>query len=451
MDLYSYVCRSVLTPLYFLYNNNNLFENLKYLMESQYSPSEVKNEINLKRLQAIVTHAYNNTEYYRNMFTLNGFSPSDIKVMEDIKKIPVLCKEDVINNQPMMIAKNFDKYVNFETTGSTGIPIKGYRNKKCQEWKMACGLRNNMWAGYRLGERIYCIYGNPKEKIGIKRSIRRKLLTREEFLDSLNLTEQSMQLFANMMMKRPPSLLWGHTHNMYLFAKFIKDRNIDNIKPKGMYSAGMVMHRWEREMVEDVFKCEFQNRYGCEEVGLIASECKKKEGLHINDDDIIVEVLDKNNQKMLSSEIGEITVTDLSNYVMPFIRYKLSDMGSFAIEVCSCGRTQPMLSSIQGRVSDFIVRTDGSVISGISLTDHFGANIRGIKQIQIVQKRNDLICLNIAKNELFSSDTEKEIKVLSEKYFGFRMRVEFNYVPRIMPGKGGKFKFVVSEIKNPFL
>jgi phenylacetate-CoA ligase len=265
------------------------------------------------------------------------------------------------------------------------------------------------------------------------------------------LSRQSMLEFASVLRRKPPSLIYGHAHNMYIFAKFLEKERIFDIRPKGMYSAGMVLHDWERTKVEEIFQCKFQDRYGCEELGLIAAECKKQEGLHINTDDLYVEFLNKSGDPVDPGTPGHIVITDLSNYVMPFIRYRIEDIGIPSDRKCSCGRTQPLIEKIQGRVADFIITPEGRCISGISLTDHFGASIPGVAQMQIVQKEVNLLTLNIVKGAEFDKNSLSTIQNLVRTFFGKNMKFDCNFVENIPQEASGKYRFTICNINNPFL
>src|SRR5690606_30639221 len=116
----------------------------------------------------------------------------------------------------------------------------------------------------------------------------------------------------------------------------------------------------ERELIERVMGCKVTNRYGCEEVGLIASECEEHRGLHINVDDVFLEVVDDEGRPVKPGIPGKILVTDLANYGMPLIRYRIEDVGILSDRQCPCGRGLPLMHSIMGRVADFLKRADGT-------------------------------------------------------------------------------------------
>lgn len=452
MDLYKPICKHIVIPLWAAWERSPYLKHLKYLEESQYLSEEKIREIQWNKIEQLLDHAYKNCPYYTRTFNNEGIHPDDIKSFDDYLSVPILKKEDVHKYHEDLIAPNIEKYKTFLTSGSTGKPLSGYFNKECSELKRACGRRSEFWAGYDLGERIYVLYGNPeKEMKGLekfKAKFRRKFLSRTQVLDLLQLSEESISKFAHKMQKKPPSLLWGHAHGLYLLAKFLEKKGIDNIRPKGIYSAGMILHDFERKKVEEVFKCKIQDRYGTEELGLIATECKEQEGLHINTDCHHLEFLDNNDTPVRPGQRGRIIVTDLTNLAMPFIRYATEDIGILFNKRCSCGRTQPLIERIEGRVADYLVTPDGKLVSGISLTDHFAGQIPGVAQMQIVQERIDLLTLNIVKDDEFGDKSTETISQLVKEFFGERMQVQYEFMDQIPQTKTGKYRFTICKVDH---
>jgi len=452
MDVYKPICKHIVIPLWARWESSPYLEILKYLQKSQYLSEEQIAEIQWKKISHLLYHAYNNCPFYKKRFDLQGIHPNDIRSFDDFLNVPILTKQDVYEHRQHLIAPGVDKYKTFLTSGSTGKPLSGYINKQSSEFKRACGMRSQLWSGYDLGERIYHPYGNPeKEMTGLTRvraKFRRKYLQRVQILDMLELTEQSMLQFADQMRKKPPSLIWGHAHGLYLLASLLESKGIDDIKPKGMYSAGMVLHDFERRKVEEVFHCELQDRYGCEEFGLIASECKKQEGLHINTDSLYVEILTKNGHPVPPGQRGLVTITDLTNLAMPFIRYRMEDIAIPAQMTCSCGRTQPLIKNIEGRIADFLITPDRKLVSGISLTDHFAGHIPGVAQMQIIQNKPDKLTLNIVRDNGFTDMSKEKISYLVKEFFGEKMHYRLTYLDEIPRGPSGKFRFTICEVDN---
>jgi phenylacetate-CoA ligase len=168
--------------------------------------------------------------------------------------------------------------------------------------------------------------------------------------------------------------------------------------------------------------------------------------MHINSFNRLVEVIDRNGKRMESGEVGEIVVTDLTNIGMPFIRYRIEDLAAMSDVKCSCGRNLPLIKKVYGRESDFIVRPDGVMVSGISLSDNFGANITGVKQVQIIQEKIDQVKIRIVIDGGLNISTYENIKRLSREFFGHEMKITIEEVEEIPFEASGKIRFVICKL-----
>jgi phenylacetate-CoA ligase len=204
----------------------------------------------------------------------------------------------------------------------------------------------------------------------------------------------------------------------------------------------------ERKVIEEAFLCKVTDLYGCEEVGLIASECEMHNGMHINMENNYVEFVDYQGNHVLPGQEGAIVVTSLLNRAMPIIRYKIEDIGILSERICSCGRHLPLLEKVRGRVADFLVRKDSSLVAGVSLVERTLTAIPGIDQMQIIQEDMDNITLTLVKNERFTEETQRELEKEFRGVFGTEMAIHFHYVPSIPPEHNGKYRFSISKVKS---
>src|SRR5205085_2497048 len=113
------------------------------------------------------------------------------------------------------------------------------------------------------------------------------LLDRARYLDTLHMDAAALADFAHDLMRKPASLLFGHAHSVFLFAEYVRSQDLGPIRPRGIIATAMVLRDWQRRVIEEVFACRVTNRYGCEEVSLIACECERG-GLHVNADGVYV-------------------------------------------------------------------------------------------------------------------------------------------------------------------
>jgi phenylacetate-CoA ligase len=202
-----------------------------------------------------------------------------------------------------------------------------------------------------------------------------------------------------------------------------------------------MLYKTERYKIESVFGKILYNRYGCEELSIIASECSEHDGLHINAEGLYVEVLDGDNQVP-----GKLVITDLWNKGMPLIRYEIGDMATTKRGLCRCGRGLPRLGEIYGRTSDFLQSPDGKLVSGISILDTFTIHIPGIKQVQIIQDVIDNLHFKIVKDENFNEDSLALLAQNVRTIFGDQMKHETEIVDRIPQTSRGKYKFSICNI-----
>jgi phenylacetate-CoA ligase len=237
----------------------------------------------------------------------------------------------------------------------------------------------------------------------------------------------------------------------YTFAQYLDSISFQakEIGLKGIISSAEKLYDFQRVLMERVFCCPVFDRLGSREVGLIASECDRHEGLHMNADNLVIEVLDDDGNPVPPGEPGRIVVTDLLNKSMPFIRYEMGDIGAWTDRPCSCGRTLPLMKCIDGRTADFILTKDGRKIHGEYFT-HLFYGVRGLKQFQLIQKDLNLIEIKVIKNSEWDARKEPEILEHIRSYMQDpTLKIELIFVPQISKPRSGKLRFTISDLIQP--
>ncbi|MFO7915434.1 MAG: hypothetical protein R6U43_07060, partial [Candidatus Krumholzibacteriales bacterium] len=308
-------------------------------------------------------------------------------------------------------------------------------------------MRGNSWAGWEIGEKQAKFWGSLHDiskTRGLTKKISNWLIKKVLILSSYNMSEEKMFSYQRKLNSYRPQLITGYASALYLFARFIRENNLNIYSPKGIISSAETLYEHQREYIESVFGCDVLNRYGCRETGDIAQECKEKKGLHIYSEHLIVEVVDEDGNPCPPGRMGELVVTDLSNYVFPFIRYKIGDLGALSDRVCPCGRNLPMLEKVEGRIWDVVVGTNGNRMVGALW--HVVKNADGIKQYQVVQEKLGELTLKLVVDKNFNSgEKEKLIDMIREK-LGREMKVDIELVDTIPLTESGKLRYVISEV-----
>ena len=136
---------------------------------------------------------------------------------------------------------------------------------------------------------------------------------------------------------------------------------------------------------------------------------------------------------------------------MPLIRYEVGDVVISSNRTCACGRGLPLFESVVGREADYVLTPTGSLISGISLTDHFATEIPGAAQVQVVQEKLTFLRLRMVPGDGFGPESQQRIAKLVRNTFGAEMRFEVELVDAIPPEPSGKYRFCVSPVATAYL
>jgi phenylacetate-CoA ligase len=451
MDIHALGIRAALGPLWARWEGSPYLKHYRRLRQTQYDPPGTVRTRQWDDVRTQLCHAAATVPFYRQRLAAAGLRPDDIRTHDDYRRLPVLTKADIRTHGAALRSTAYEGAVlqRKETSGSTGVPLVIFVDEASHQHKRACALLADEWSGWRFGERVAKLWGDRGSlRTGWRGWLRNTLLERVTYLDTLKVTGSAMGDFAAKLRRTPHSLIFGHAHSLYLFAEFARGEGIA-LRPRGIISTAMVLHCWQRRTIEEVFGCPVTNRYGCEEVSLIACECEYHDGLHVNADGVYVELL-RDGRPVGPSEPGSVVVTDLTNRAMPLLRYQVGDVASWSERPCPCGRGLPLLSRVEGREADYVVTPTGELISGISLTDHFATQIPGVAQMQIVQEDVCRFVFRIVRGPEFGPISLRRLRELVAHRFGLGVAFTCEYPDRILQEPSGKYRFCISRVANPF-
>jgi phenylacetate-CoA ligase len=453
MSISTFAIRNIIAPLWAWWEGSPYLGHYRALARTQFDAAATIRARQWDAVQALLRHAYHAAPFYRKRFDALGLRPGDIRDFTEYLQLPLLTKADIRAHGPELRAQGYDpaRLYRKKTSGSTGVSLEVLVDEESLQHKRACTLRADEWSGWRFGERVAKVWGNPEyRQRGWRGRLRNALLDRSVYLDTLKMNEAALARFVQQLQRRPPSLLFGHAHSVFLLAEYVRRTGASgSLRPRGIIATAMVLHGWQRRIIEEVFRCRVTNRYGCEEVSLIACECERHEGLHVNAEGVYVELL-RDGRPVPPGEAGSVVVTDLTNRAMPLVRYQVGDVAVWSDRPCSCGRGLPLLERIEGREADYVVTPSGELISGISLTENFALHVPGLAQLQIVQERRDRFLFRIVRGADFGPDSLRRIAALAAERFGPAVAHRCEYVDAIPSEPSGKYRFCISYVDNPF-
>ncbi len=421
----------------------------KSLEKTQWYTKAQLEEIQWSRLRELWHFLWQQNRFYATRFRRAGLDIKSLVCPEDVRKLPFLTKREIRDNTEEMISDGYtaDMLLHFKTGGSTGKALDIFVTEECSELRNACARRHDRWTGWEPGEAIGAAWGNPK----LPRTAREKLLNSMVqpyiYLDTMSVSESSVLQFAAEWARAKPTMLFGHAHSLYLFANYVREMKLTNVLPKGILSTSMMLLPHERKTIEGVFGVKVTDRYGCEEVSLIGCECEQHDGLHMNIEHLVIEFVKDDGSYARPGEPGNIVVTDLMNKAMPFVRYRVEDVGIPLDRQCSCGRGLPLMGKVTGRVADFLVKRDGTRVAGISLIENTLTRMPGLDQLQIIQENLHQIRLNVVPGRTYTNDIGNALTDYFVDVFGKDVQVELQVVNAIQPEKSGKYRFSICRVQ----
>ena len=412
------------------------------LMRSQWLiPSEIE-EIQRKKLRALVRHAYEKVDYYRELFDSARVKPEEINDLHDLTRIPITTKRQL---QAVPIEKvtargiQLDECMKVRTSGSTGIPLDILIGPKDLRFRGAVIMRAFFANAYRLTDRVVSLADFPLKRsshwyqsLGIRRH--------KNIPAFLGIEEQIKELQGE-----NPDLLIINPSRFEVIEEKLRETDPHAIRPRIVMTGGNVLARESRRRMEAIFGVPVIDLYSSWEFGNIAWECSHRAGYHMNTDSLVIELIHEG-RRVSPGERGELIITGLDAYAMPFIRYQIGDIGLLSDHGCPCGRGLPLLERIEGRNNDLIRLADGRVVSSYPITNLL-RSIPGILQFRFVQEGLREFKVDLVTGKGFGRETiEKAEKGLGE-ILGPDIILQFRMVNEIPPDPSGKIRSVLSRVE----
>ena len=446
--MYSHIYQKLLFPFYesFLRRRDTL-KYLRRLEENQWLSREEIRELQWEELKKLLRHAYENVSFYRESFKESGLAPNDIKTPDDFRKLPVIGRSTINANRGRMVARNIPKILTKSTGGSTGEPLHFFYTRDSYEWRKAVTMRGYSWAGYKEGDRVAYLWGIPVGEVSriplLKAKIHRRIQNAKHF-NIFDMSPQTMESYLQEMRDYKPKHIVSYGLGMYYFAKFISENGWRALPLKSVILGAEKVHKDQIQVIESTFNCPVFNTYGSREFMLIASQCEYRCGMHESADNLFVEIL-RGNEPVSDGEVGEVIITDLHNYGMPFIRYKNGDLAVPSAETCPCGRGLPLISDVQGRITDMISTTDGRILTGLFFP-HLMKEFKEVEHFQVIQQNKENLLVKIVKRTDIPQEKLELMKSEIQKACGVEMEIEFSFVDEIPLTPSGKRMVTISKV-----
>ena len=419
----------------------------EYFSENEKLSVDEALHLQTAKLLPFINSAYENIEYYRELFDSAGLTPESISTVDDLKKIPFLEKHRLAENSKDFLHPNKNEIVYWKSTsGSTGSPmlVPWYKALEQMQWGF-------VWARARRGVKPSNSYssftgldlvppGKTKPPFWVD-----NWASNQRMFSIFHLSDEYLEHYMRVFERGCNDYIVGYGNVLYIVADYVlrSSRQL-KVRPKAVFNSSVELQPIFRETIEKAFQCPVWDHYGQVELaGAITEyECKK---LHYDMDYSVLEFVPVGSEEG-GLVIAEVVATNIHNQMWPLLRYKTGDLVAYhPDDHCDCGRPGRVIRKIYGRTGHYFVTPEGKKITNVTV---IAKNCNNIKYLQVVQEKLGEIVVKYVPNEFFGDDDIIKIKSEFRKKVGKNMNIKLQTVKEIERTKSGKYLAIVNRLKD---
>ncbi|NLT37128.1 MAG: phenylacetate--CoA ligase family protein [Methanomassiliicoccus sp.] len=421
-------------------------DKLKFLMGSDTWSLEELEAFQLKRLKALVEHAYRNVPYYHDLFTREGVHPSDVNSLSSLRRIPHLDRETITRRYADLTSSDAAEHLpgKASTSGTSGRPLRFLLDQQNREMEYASVWRSYAWGGLEgLDARMASFRGDfVDDQDGPLWRWDPKL--GELSFNTYRLDQGSIGRMLDKLNRYRPQGVRGYPHCLYVFSKAMErsGRNLE-FTPILVHTSSEQLPQYMRDTIERAFGTKVLDWYAQSEYVVSIGQCREGRYHQVMETGIMRVEEDAWGQESI---IG----TGLWNYSMPFINYETGDVAMLDDAECPCGRHHLAVKAIEGRSTDFVIAR-GKTISGMVVENHYDKNIlphlKGVPDFfRLVQESRDAYTIELFRREGMTEEDTALISTAFRAILGEDAEVKVRFLDSF-PGQR-KWKLVESRLTS---
>ncbi|NQU35417.1 MAG: phenylacetate--CoA ligase family protein [Bacteroidetes bacterium] len=394
---------------------------------------------------SIAKHHYDNNPYYRNI--VGNYFPDK---WEDL---PIMEKSDYQNDLEKLLSKGYTKKNTYiaNTSGSSGHPFFFAKNKEAHAMTWALIKNRYSWYELKLNSKQARFLGTPLETTSNTMEKIKHFVINRVLFAVFDLSDNTLRIFLKKMKKTKFEYIYGYTNSLVLFARYLIKKEIvlqDECPTlRHCIVTSEVLTHEDRKILSKGFGVNIVNEYGISETGAIVAFDDINTNWLINKETQFVEIVDRNQMPLEDGDMGEIIITDLYNKAMPFIRYKVGDIGTIKKDIIIDG--YKVLDNLQGRINDNVQLPSGKISPGLtfyyisrSILESSGV----LKEFIIRQIALDTFIFDVVSDRDLYNHEIKEIENKMSIYLEPGLLMKINRVQKIKRPRSGKLKHFYSEL-----
>jgi phenylacetate-CoA ligase len=387
--------------------------------------------------------------FYRERWSGQGLEVGDLQrfQLEDLERLPCLSKEEVRRSPEALCPGGRPPRgaMRAQTSGSTGTPLTVYFS--AEDLRRAQALRDARYTSFAGVN-----YSFPRATFSGRRINpdsdsagpfhRYNAVERQLYFSPYHLGSHTVARYVEALRRHRPIWMTGYAGSIHDLARLALDAGLECPPLRRVVTAAEPVSSRLRTDVERAFGCPVSEEYGLIEEVCLALECERGH-LHVSPDAGFVEILDPDGNPVPPGAIGEIVATGFVREVQPFVRYRTGDLAAWDPEPCLCGRSMPVLSTLEGRVDDVIVGPDGRRLGRLSTIPK---GLPGVIATQFVQERAGAVTVRVVCEKALEPSLADEIRRRVRDRLGASMEVDVLKHDSLERTARGKVRGVVSKL-----
>lgn len=417
-----------------------------------YLPQERWRALRDARVRSIVRYAAKSVPYYRDLFRARSIDPREIRTAADLDRLPLLEKDTIRQAPERFLSESVrrSRALPFVTSGSTSAPLNVYHDYRSMLANIAYGEREREVVARLCGKgmrwrELMVIYPEAtflKVLDFYRRSTFIPLRPQRFMLPVTEPVENAVEAVNRFQ----PDVIVGYAGYLEMLFRAVKVRGLRMHLPRLVIFGGEAMTTPGHDLITEQFGLPLIALYNAVESFKIGFMCEEGTDYHLHEDLCRVRIVDGAGQPAAAGELGEVVISNLVNRATVLLNYRLGDVASRATYSCACGRTLPLLTSLEGRVEDILILPDGTFVHPVAIWSIFKGRPE-VLRYQLIQHTGESFELR-----LVMSDEETFHRLLPEILRELHARVgrSATIAPALcdhleMHGTSGKFRAVISN------
>jgi phenylacetate-CoA ligase len=411
-------------------------------------------EIQRRNVRAIVRHAYGNVPFYREAMARLKLTPEDFQSAGDLAKLPLIDSHEYLRDPARFraVAGVRGPVLRISSSGTTGASKEFDFDARALFVSLAQGQRQRRVLGkftsrpHGYREMVMVRDGSVSVQIRAfyeryswmprRVDLKRKILPPGEL--PLEREVEEINAFA-------PEVLIGYGSHLGALFRRAHARGLKLLPPRAVVYGADSMAAADRELIEREFGAPVFSIYQSAEALRIGFQCELRRGFHLSLDATAVRVIDESGRDAGPGGRGQAVISNLTNYATVLLNYRLGDVVTLGSEPCPCGRTLPVIESIEGRADDLLHLADGRLVHAL----HVMRKLRmaaGLDRMQMVQLGPAEFVIRVAPAE---EDPTRAAALAAavDELAGYPCRTRVEWVEKLVPERNGKTRIVISHWK----